>query len=41
MTQNNLAPESPAVIAHLAMTQDIIRRMAGNCRSIKVWCIAL
>ena len=36
-----ISPESPAVQAHLRMTQDIIRRMAESSRHCKTWCIAV
>ena len=33
--------ESTAVQSHLTIMQDIIRRMAENSRSCKVWCVTL
>ncbi len=32
---------SPAVQAHLQMSQSVIQRMANNCASCKAWCIGL
>ena len=36
-----MTAESTAVQAHLAMMQDVIRRMADNSRSCKLWCVTL
>jgi uncharacterized membrane protein len=33
--------ESPAVQAHLTITQSVIQRMASNSSSCKAWCITL
>ena len=33
--------ESSAVQTHLGIIQDVIRRMAENSRSCKVWCVTL
>ena len=33
--------ESSAVQAHLTIMQDVVRRMAENSRSCKVWCVTL
>ena len=33
--------ESTAVQSHLTITQGVIRRMAENSRSCKVWCVTL
>ena len=38
---SKLTAESSAVQAHLGMMQDIIRRMADNSRSCKLWCVTL
>ena len=39
--QQPLNEESSSVQAHLTIMQDVIRRMAENSRSCKVWCITL
>ena len=39
--QQPLNAESSAVQVHLTIMQDVIRRMAENSRSCKVWCITL
>ena len=39
--QQPLNEESSAVQVHLTIMQDVIRRMAENSRSCKVWCITL
>jgi hypothetical protein len=37
-----LAPaESPALIAHLNMSQAVITRLAGNSAQCKTWCVAI
>lgn len=36
-----LTAESSAVQAHLAMMQDVIRRMSDNSRSCKLWCVTM
>ena len=42
MTANQpLNEECSSVQAHLTIMQDVIRRMAENSRSCKVWCITL
>jgi len=42
MSQGNEYPDnSPAVQAHLGITQSIIQRMASNSASCKAWCITL
>ena len=41
MERANLDPESAAVQTHLTIMQDVIRRMAENSRSCKVWCVTL
>ena len=41
MASANLDPESAAVQTHLTILQDVIRRMAENSRSCKVWCVTL
>ena len=41
MSELNLDADSPAVQTHLNIMQDVIRRMAENSRSCKVWCITL
>jgi hypothetical protein len=33
--------DSPAIIAHVQMMQDIIQRLAGNSAKCKEWCFAL
>ena len=40
-SEPKLTAESSAVRAHLAMMQDVIRRMADNSRSCKLWCVTL
>lgn len=40
-SNSTLSAYSPAVQAHLAMMQDVIRRMADNSRSCKLWCVTL
>ncbi len=40
-SQIELGPNSSAVQAHLHIMQDVIRRMAENSRSCKVWCVTL
>lgn len=40
-TETPYGPDSAAVRAHLAILQDVIRRMAGNSASCKNWCIVL
>ena len=39
--QQQMGAESSAVQTHLQIMQDVIRRMAENSRSSKVWCVAL
>lgn len=39
--QSELNHESSAVQKHLEIMQDVINRMAENCRSCKVWCVTL
>lgn len=34
-----LSPESPALRAHIRMTQQVIHRMAEHSRSCKSWCV--
>ena len=41
MSERNLDPDSSAVQTHLQIMQDVIRRMAENSRSFKVWCVTL
>lgn len=41
MSELNLDADSPAVQTHLNIMQDVIRRMAENSRSCKVWCVTL
>lgn len=41
MSERNLDPDSSAVQTHLQIMQDVIRRMAENSRSCKVWCVTL
>ena len=41
MERANLDTESAAVQTHLTIMQDVIRRMAENSRSCKVWCVTL
>lgn len=41
MERANLDIESGAVQTHLTIMQDVIRRMAENSRSCKVWCVTL
>ena len=36
-----LTADNSAVQAHLGMMQDVIRRMADNSRSCKLWCVTL
>lgn len=36
-----LDENSPSVIAHLSITQNVIQRMASNSASCKTWCITL
>lgn len=40
-SETRYAEDSPAVQAHLAMTQSVIQRMASNSASCKAWCITL
>ncbi len=40
-SQTPLTPDNNAVLKHVAMYQDIIKRMAGNSSDCKKWCIAL
>ena len=40
-SQSNLDHESAAVQKHVEIMQDVIRRMADNSRSCKVWCVTL
>ena len=39
--QRQYGEESPAVQAHLGITQSVIQRMASNSASCKAWCITL
>jgi len=39
--EDSVAHDSPAVQAHLTITQAVIQRMASNSASCKAWCIAL
>lgn len=39
--ENTFVENSPAVQAHLTITQSIIQRMASNSTSCKAWCITL
>ena len=39
--RSHLDHESSAVQKHLEIMQDVINRMAENCRSCKVWCVTL
>ena len=41
MASASLDVESTAVQTHLTIMQDVIRRMAENSRSCKVWCVTL
>ena len=41
MASAKLDVESAAVQTHLTIMQDVIRRMAENSRSCKVWCVTL
>ena len=41
MSERNLDLDSSAVQTHLQIMQDVIRRMAENSRSCKVWCVTL
>ena len=42
MAENSsLNAESSAVQAHITIMQDVIRRMAENSRSCKLWCITI
>ena len=41
MEDQCLDSESSAVQTHLNIMQDVIRRMADNSRSCKVWCVTL
>ena len=41
MQVSNLNHDSSAVQKHLEIIQDVIRRMAENSRSCKVWCVTL
>ncbi|MDE2815074.1 MAG: hypothetical protein OXM03_08600 [Chloroflexota bacterium] len=41
MSERKLDPDSSAVQTHLQIMQDVIRRMAENSRSCKVWCVTL
>ena len=41
MREENPNAESSAVQTHLTIVQDVIRRMAENSRSCKVWCVTL
>jgi len=38
---SKIGGESPAVQAHLTITQSVIQRMASNSASCKAWCITL
>ena len=37
----SLGPDSEAVHTHLSLIQDVIRRMAENSRSCKIWSVTL
>jgi len=39
--QSDFNSDSPAVQAHLTITQSVIQRMASNSASCKAWCITL
>ena len=41
MNTPEIHPDSPRVIAHINAMQDVIRRMADNSRSCKLWCVTL
>ena len=41
MSEWKLDAESPAVLTHVQVMQDVVQRMAENSRSCKVWCITL
>ena len=41
MENTNINCESSSVQTHLKIIQDVIRRMAENSRSCKVWCVTL
>ncbi len=38
---SKMDPNSPAVLAHLQIVQDVISRMAANTASCKTWCVTL
>lgn len=40
-TKDIVKEDSPAVQAHLTITQSVIQRMASNSSSCKAWCITL
>ncbi len=40
-SQQQLGADSSAIQTHLNIMQDVIRRMAENSRSCKVWCVTL
>ena len=41
MQTPEIHPDSPSVIAHVNAMQAVIRRMADNSRSCKLWCVTL
>lgn len=41
MSEEKIGNDSPAVQAHMTITQAVIQRMASNSSSCKTWCITL